>query len=92
MLGIIFIDMLLSNRFYKKIKLELKYYTIRFTHKVWGMGGWEIPKVFEFRVKSHLHTLMTGKDLTLPEFYFLCKLCYYKKISLKFLPNYTLGL
>lgn len=31
---------------------------------------------------------MTGKDLTLPEFYFLYRLCYYKKTSLKFLPNY----
>lgn len=41
-----------------------------------------MPKVFEFRVKGHLHTLMTGKDLILPEFYFLYRLCYYKKTSL----------
>lgn len=40
-----------------------------FTHKLWGGGSaLEMPKVFEFRVEGHLHALMTGKDLTLPEF------------------------
>lgn len=60
-----------------------------FTHEEWGRKVWEMPKVFGFRVKAHLHILMTGKDLTLPEFYFLYRFCYYKKTSLKFLPNYT---
>ena len=60
-----------------------------FTHKVWESRGWEMARMFEFGVKGHLHTLMTGKVLTLPEFYFLYRLCYYKKTSFKFLPNYT---
>lgn len=65
-----------------------------FTHKrlEGGKGvvrALEMPQVFEFRVEGHLHALMTGKDLTLPEFYFLYRLCYYKKTSLKFQPNYT---
>lgn len=61
--------------------------TVCFIHKVWESRGW--PSIFESGIKGHLHTLMTGKVLTLPEFYFLRRLCYYKKTSLKFLPNYT---
>lgn len=45
--------------------------------------------VFEFRVKGYLHTSLTTKVFTLPEFYFHHRFHYYKKISLKFLPNYT---
>lgn len=48
-----------------------------------------MPKVFVCRVEGNLHTLMTEKDLTLPEFYFLYRRCYYKKTSFKLLPNYT---
>ena len=59
--------------------------TVSLIHEVWESRVW--PGIFESGVKGHLLTLMTGKVLTLPEFYFLPRLCYYKKTSLKFLPN-----
>lgn len=75
-----------SQYFYSNV-LSSDRCTVCFIDEVWESRG--RPSIFESGVKGHLHTLMTGKVLALPEFYFLCRLCYYKKTSLKFLPNYT---